>query len=83
MRYITIALTKGRLAKKTLELFDRFGITAMVTKDSGAAGGFPQKVEACRARNITCIVIARPVETDEGVSPDEAYSKIMQIRSSL
>ena len=62
---------------------DRFGITAMVTKDSGAAGGFPQKVEACRARNITCIVIARPVENDAGVSPEQAYSEIMQIRSSL
>lgn len=62
---------------------DRFGITAMVTKDSGAAGGFPQKVEACRARGVTCIVIARPVETDAGVSPDEAFAKILQIRSSL
>ena len=28
MRYITIALTKGRLAKKTLELFEKIGITA-------------------------------------------------------
>ena len=35
MRYITIALTKGRLAKKTLELFDRFGITAEGSMDSG------------------------------------------------
>ena len=35
MRYITIALTKVRLAKKTLELFDRFGITAEGSMDSG------------------------------------------------
>ena len=27
MRYLTIALTKGRLAKKSLELFEKIGIT--------------------------------------------------------
>ena len=32
MRPITIALTKGRLAKKTLDLFERVGITADGTK---------------------------------------------------
>lgn len=32
-RYLTIALTKGRLAKKTLELFERIGITCEEMKD--------------------------------------------------
>ena len=27
MRYLTIALTKGRLAKRTLELLEKTGIT--------------------------------------------------------
>ena len=27
MRYLTFALAKGRLAKKTLELFEQMGIT--------------------------------------------------------
>lgn len=58
---------------------DRFGITALVTKDSGAAGGFPEKVEACRARGITCIVIARPVEADDGLFPDAAFDAIMGV----
>ncbi len=33
MRYLTIALTKGRLAKRTLELFERVGITCGEMKD--------------------------------------------------
>ncbi len=33
MRYITIALAKGRLAKKTLEIFEQIGITCEEMKD--------------------------------------------------
>lgn len=33
MRYITIALAKGRLAKKTMELMERIGITCEEMKD--------------------------------------------------
>ena len=33
MRYLTIALAKGRLAKKTLELFEKIGITCEEIKD--------------------------------------------------
>ena len=33
MRYLTIALTKGRLAKKTLELLEKIGITCEEMKD--------------------------------------------------
>lgn len=33
MRYLTIALTKGRLAKKTLELFESVGITCEEMKE--------------------------------------------------
>jgi ATP phosphoribosyltransferase len=33
MRYLTFALTKGRLAKKTLEVFERAGITCQEMKD--------------------------------------------------
>ena len=34
MRYLTIALTKGRLAKKTLEIFEKIGITCEEMKDT-------------------------------------------------
>ena len=33
MRYLTFALAKGRLAKKTLELFEQMGITCEEVKD--------------------------------------------------
>ena len=33
MRYLTFALGKGRLAKKTLEMFEQFGITCEEMKD--------------------------------------------------
>jgi ATP phosphoribosyltransferase len=33
MRYLTFALAKGRLAKKSLELFEKFGITCEEMKD--------------------------------------------------
>ena len=36
MRYLTIALTKGRLAKKTLELLEKTGITCEEMKDSAS-----------------------------------------------
>ena len=33
MRYLTFALTKGRIAKKTLELLEQLGITCEEMKD--------------------------------------------------
>ena len=41
----------------------------MVTKDSGAAGGFPEKIRAAQECRIPVIVIMRPEE--EGLSFDE------------
>lgn len=41
----------------------------MVTKDTGATGGFPEKIEACRRAGAKAVVIARPEE--EGYSYDE------------
>ena len=35
-RYLTIALTKGRLASKTMELFERIGITCEEMKDKNS-----------------------------------------------
>ena len=36
MRYLTFALGKGRLAKKTLEMFEQIGITCEEMKDKGS-----------------------------------------------
>ena len=43
MRYLTFALGKGRLAKKTMELFEQIGITCEEMKDTGY-----QKTDLCK-----------------------------------
>lgn len=50
-------------------------IGCLVTKASGRAGGFWEKVGAARACGIGCIVIDRPVH-EEGVSLDEAKRQL-------
>ncbi len=42
----------------------------LVTKESGASGGFSEKVEAARDTGAICVVIRRPVQKD-GYSMDE------------
>ena len=46
-----------------------YRIDLMITKDSGAAGGFPEKIRAADACRIPVIVIRRPEE--EGLKFDE------------
>ena len=36
MRYLTIALTKGRLAQKTLDIFEKVGITCEEIQDKNS-----------------------------------------------
>ena len=36
MKYLTFALTKGRLAKKTLEMLEKLGITCEEMKDKSS-----------------------------------------------
>ena len=50
-------------------LMKQFGISYMVTKDSGKEGGFDDKMEASREAGATLIVIRRP--DDQGVSAEE------------
>ena len=75
-----LALRGPFSVEDNVAVIERFGIGALVTKDSGKAGGFPQKVQACRETGTACIVIARPAE--KGMSVQEAFSAIMQIRSA-
>ena len=53
-------------------VIDEYEINVMVTKDSGGAGGFPEKISAARDCRIPVIVIARPEE--EGLSFDETLA---------
>ena len=46
-------------------LIRQFHIAVLVTKDGGAAGGFPEKVQAARSTGAALILIRRPEETGE------------------
>ena len=46
-----------------------YRIDLMITKDSGAAGGFPEKIDAARSCGVPVCVIRRPEE--EGMSFDQ------------
>ena len=50
-----------------------YGIDLLITKESGRAGGFEEKLRACEACGIPAIVIRRPEET--GYS----YEEVLQI----
>ena len=43
----------------------------LVTKDTGLAGGFPEKMEACRRLGVIPVIIGRPLK-EEGLSLLEA-----------
>ncbi|MDO4532796.1 MAG: precorrin-6A reductase [Coriobacteriia bacterium] len=59
-------------------LLREFGIGIMVTKASGAAGGFWEKVEAARECGVELVVIHRPVET-EGCSLEQVKQTLMNV----
>lgn len=62
--------------ERNLDDIDAHDIETLVTKDGGAAGGFPEKVEAARLRGIDLIVIRRPGD-EEGVSVTDALRIIL------
>ena len=48
-------------------LIRQFQISAMVTKDGGISGGFPEKVQAARNTDIRLLVIRRPEESGDSL----------------
>ncbi len=58
------------------EIIRRFNIKTLVTKESGATGGYPEKLAAARACGVTLVVIARP-EEEGGLSVDQAFTQIV------
>ena len=51
----------------------------VVTKDSGAAGGLPQKIEAARQTRTGLVLIARPEAQDEGLTVEEAVRRVIAL----
>ncbi len=59
-------------------LLMQYEIKHMLTKDSGEAGGFGEKIRAASGLGVRCHVLARPHNTKagEGMSVYEVYEKI-------
>lgn len=55
--------------KKNIEHLSEFSADFLVTKESGAEGGFYEKIEAARACGVTPLIIKRPAE--DGISIEE------------
>ena len=67
---------QGPFSKEfNMALLKQIDAKYMVTKESGKAGGFNEKVAACLECDVTCIVIGRPINED-GVTVDEAVKYI-------
>ena len=52
--------------EENLRLMRQLQITLLVTKESGRAGGFPEKLAAARRLGVRVLVIRRPSETGMG-----------------
>lgn len=49
----------------------QFQCSYLVTKDTGLAGGFPEKMEACQRCGVTPVIVGRPLK-EEGLSLQDA-----------
>nr|WP_294676197.1 precorrin-6A reductase [uncultured Blautia sp.] len=52
-------------------MLHQFQCSYLVTKDTGLAGGFPEKMEACQRCGVTPVIIGRPLK-EEGLSLQDA-----------
>lgn len=70
-----IAMQGPFSAQLNAAILREVGATLLVTKASGAAGGFSQKIEATRACGCDVVVISRPAQ-GEGMSLDQACEEL-------
>ena len=58
-----ILALQGPFSRKMNEaMLEQYQIAWLVTKDGGAAGGFAEKLAACRARGVRLLLIRRPAD---------------------
>ena len=58
-------------------LIDMYDISVMVTKQSGVTGGFFEKADAAKKKNIPLFVIGLP-ESEEGISLNEVLKELKE-----
>lgn len=71
-----IAMQGPTSAQLDAALLRHLGATVLVTKDSGAAGGVPQKLEAARLAGATAVVVSRPA--DASVDPTRSVDEVVR-----
>jgi precorrin-6A/cobalt-precorrin-6A reductase len=66
---------------ENVEVIRRYGIGAIVTKESGAAGGVPQKIEAARREGIHVVMVNRPdpPANDASASVDGLVAAVQRV----
>ncbi len=75
--------------EENLHAIRKFGIRVLVTKDSGAIGGVPEKLEAARQDNCRVIVVKRPeylpenafCDVDELIRACSVHDQALNIRT--
>lgn len=74
-----IIAMQGPFSEKLNEaLIEQFEIGVLVTKESGHAGGFPEKIRAAEHAGIPVIVIKNP-EKDQGDTWEEVLAEIRRL----
>ena len=74
-----ILALQGPFGQKMNEaMLEQYRIRWLVTKDGGAAGGFPEKLAAAQAMGVPVVLVARP--EDQGVTMEEILKEAEQWR---
>jgi precorrin-6A/cobalt-precorrin-6A reductase len=62
----------------------RFSIGCLVTKDSGEAGGVPEKIEAARQEGCNVVMIQRPCQESDGATTLEGVvNEVRRLMTSI
>lgn len=63
---------------QNLKVLKKFNIGVLVTKDSGVAGGVPEKLEAARIHNCRVVVVRRPTDFS-----DKNFSNVKELVAAI
>jgi precorrin-6x reductase len=66
--------------EQNIEIIKKYSIDVLVTKDSGIAGGVPEKLEAAKACGIKVVVIRKPAITQK---TGESFCEICELIKKL
>ncbi|HZK25363.1 MAG TPA: precorrin-6A reductase [Oscillospiraceae bacterium] len=74
-----VALQGPASAELNAALFREYGADVVISKESGAAGGTPEKVAAAQDCNIPIIIVQRPEPIEEKSTPAEIVAALQKV----